>query len=52
MIQRSNGDTETNKIISISNNRHLDSALLMAKTCEGILMATVHQLFLVEINAV
>lgn len=41
----------TNYLITV-NNKHLDSALPMAKTCEGDLMATVHMVFLVMINAV
>lgn len=41
----------TNDLIT-ANYRHLDSALPMAKTCEGVLMATVHTVVLVMINAV
>lgn len=40
------------KYLITANNRHLDSALPMAKTCEGDLMATVHMVFLIMINAV
>lgn len=43
---------EMTNYLNTANNRHLDSALRMAKTCKGDLMATVHMVFLVMTNAI